>query len=215
MILRLLLSVVLLCTLPGSLLAQQAEGFSIDTISDAVFQRMQGRSFPADCTVKRQELRHLHVLHRNAQDSICQGELVCHQRIAHDLIDIFQQLFQAHYPIERIRLIDDYDANDECSMTDNNSSCFCFRAVAGSRKLSKHAQGMAIDINTLYNPCVRWRNGRQAVEPAAGEPYADRTKSFPYKIVAGDLLHTLFLQHGFIWGGSWQSLKDYQHFEKP
>ena len=69
MILRLLLSVVLLCTLPVSLLAQQAEGFSIDTISDAVFQRMQGRSFPADCTVMRQELRHLHVLHRNAQDS--------------------------------------------------------------------------------------------------------------------------------------------------
>lgn len=215
MIRRLLLSVVLLCTLSGSLLAQQTEGFSIDTISDAVFQRMLGRSFPADCTVKRQELRHLHVLHRNAQDSICQGELVCHKRIAHDLIDIFQQLFQAHYPIERIRLIDDYDANDECSMTDNNSSCFCFRSVAGTRKLSKHAQGLAIDINTLYNPCVRWRNGRQTVEPAAGEPYADRTKSFPYKIEAGDLLHTLFLQHGFTWGGSWQSLKDYQHFEKP
>ena len=189
--------------------------FSIDTISDAVFARMQGRSFPATCTVKRQDLRYLRLLHRNAEDSICQGELVCNKSIAEDLLDIFRQLYEAHYPIERICLIDDYEADDERSMADNNSSCFCFRTVAGTNKLSKHAMGLAVDINTRYNPYVRkGRNGRQLVSPENGKKYADRSLPSPYKIVYGDLCHRLFLQHGFTWGGSWQTKKDYQHFEK-
>ena len=126
----------------------QDNGFSIDTISDALFQRMKGRSFPESCTTPRSSLRHLRVLHRNAEDSTLHGELVCNKDIAEDLLDIFRQLYEAHYPIEHIRLIDDYDADDELSMRDNNSSCFCFRVVSGTRKLSKHARGMAVDINT-------------------------------------------------------------------
>ncbi len=193
-----------------------AQTFSIDTISDAVFQRMQGRSFPQHCTVPRSELRYLRVLHRNAADSICQGELVCNKSIAEDLLDIFRQLYEAHYPIEHIRLIDDYDADDERSMSDNNSSCFCFRTVAGTNKLSKHARGLAVDINTRYNPYVRHsRNGSLLISPANGVPYANRSKKHIYKIEEGDLCYRLFRQHGFIWGGQWRTMKDYQHFEKP
>ena len=29
-----------------------------------------------------------------------------------------------------------------------------------------------------------------------------------------DLCYRLFVKHGFTWGGSWRSLKDYQHFER-
>ena len=205
-----------LIVLHGSSCPASAQSFRIDTISDAVFQRMQGLSFPAHCTVPRQELRHLHVLHRNAEDSVCQGELICHERIADDLLDIFQQLYEAHYPIERIQLIDDYHADDETSMTANNTSSFCFRTVEGSKKLSKHAQGLAVDSNPLYNPCVRKRpDGSVHITPKDGIPYADRRKPSPYRLRRGDLCHRLFLQHGFIWGGSWRTVKDYQHFEKP
>ena len=76
-----------------SLLTTRAQDcdFSIDTISDAVFLRMQGRSFPANCTTPRSELRYLRVLHRNAEDSVLHGELVCNKAIAEDLLDIFLQ----------------------------------------------------------------------------------------------------------------------------
>ncbi len=97
----------------------QDSGFSIDTISDAVFLRMQGRSFPANCSTPRSDLRYLRVLHRNAEDSVRCGELVCNKAIAEDLLDIFKQLYDTHYPIEHIRLIDDYEADDELSMRDN------------------------------------------------------------------------------------------------
>ena len=58
-------------------------------------------------------------------------------------------------------------------------------------------------------------DGTFRVDPEKGRRYADRTKSFKYKISHSDLCYRLFKRHGFVWGGDWRSLKDYQHFEKP
>ena len=192
-----------------------AQEFSVQPIPDSVFQRMQGRSWPEGCTVRRADLRYLRLSHFDAGKQEHVGEMVCNKAIADDLLEIFRELYRQKYPIQRIRLIDDYEADDERSMRDNNSSCFCYRRVSGTTKLSKHAMGMAVDINTLYNPYVRTgKNGRRIVEPATATKYVDRSKAFPYKIVKGDLLYRLFLQHGFKWGGSWRTMKDWQHFEK-
>ena len=188
--------------------------FTQEEISDIVFARIDGKSFGKDCTMPRADLRYLRVLHYNKVGEVLEGELVCHKSIADDLLAIFRELYKAKYPIERMVLIDDYDADDEASMRANNSSAFNFRFISGTRRLSRHAQGMAIDINPLYNPYVRQRNGRMLVSPQGGEAYTDRTKDFPYKIVKGDLCYRLFKKHGFTWGGDWKSSKDYQHFEK-
>ena len=198
-----------------SILGVQAQEFSMQTIPDSIFQRMQGRSWPKGCTIRRADLRYLRLSHFDAEKKEHVGEMVCNKSIANDLLEIFRELYRQKYPIQRIRLIDDYDADDERSMRDNNTSCFCYRRVSGTTKLSKHALGMAVDINTLYNPYVRTgKNGRRIVEPATATNYVNRQKAFPYKIVIGDLLHRLFLQHGFKWGGSWRTVKDWQHFEK-
>ena len=144
-----------------------------------------------------------------------QGVLICNAKISKDLQEIFAELYRQKYPIERIRPISEYDNDDERSMRANNTSCYCYRVVEGSSKLSKHAQGLAIDINPLYNPCVkRKKDGTLLIQPATGKPYVNRSKSFKYKITSQDLCYRLFVQHGFRWGGNWRSLKDYQHFEK-
>lgn len=75
--------------------------------------------------------------------------------IAEDVLAIFRQLYEAEYPIEKVRLVDEYDADDEASMSDNNSSAFNFRFISHTTKISKHGLGMAVDINTLYNPYVK------------------------------------------------------------
>lgn len=204
--------IILLCL---ATMTARAQTFSIDTISDAVFQRMLGKSYKYDCTVARADLRYLRIMHYDGKGREVQGELVCNKLIANDLLEIFKELHKQHYPIEQVRLIDDYDSDDERSMQANNTSCFNYRAIAGSTKLSKHSQGLAIDINPLYNPCVRHRkDGKLSVEPQNGRPYANRKKSFPYKIDKNDLCYRLFTKHGFKWGGEWRSLKDYQHFER-
>lgn len=202
-----------------SLKAVQAYGidrcFEACDINDAVFRRMQGKSYKAGCPVPRQSLRYLKMLHYTADGKIQLGEMVCSRTISADLVAIFRQLFEARYPIERMVLIDGYGADDERSMTANNTSCFNYRKVAGSGKLSKHSQGRAVDINPLYNPCVRrGPGGTHTVSPVKGKAYADRSCKIPYKIDRSDLCYRLFKARGFTWGGEWRSLKDYQHFEK-
>lgn len=192
-----------------------ATSFTAEPISDATFKRMQGKSYKDNCTIPLKELRYIKILHYGFDGKIKSGELVCHHTIAADLIDIFRELYKARYPIECVQLIDDYNANDEQSMLHNNTSCFNYRHVAGTRSLSLHSQGKAIDINPLYNPYVkRLRNGSTSISPKAGRAYANRSKTFKHKIDHNDLVYKLFKQHGFTWGGDWKSVKDYQHFEK-
>lgn len=189
--------------------------FKSEPIPDHVFQRMQGKSYPNGCPIPRTSLRYLRLLHVRNDGQTWTGEMVCNKAIAKDLVEIFCELYRQRYPIERMLLIDEFNADDELSMTNNNTSCFCYRMKTGKNTLSKHAQGMAVDINTLYNPYyMDRRNGTRLVQPAAGAPYCNRTKSFPYKINKGDLCYRLFISHGFRWGGEWRSCKDFQHFEK-
>lgn len=189
------------------------QAFYADEISDDLFARMQGKSFPEGCTTPREDLRYLHLLCKDIDGNTYEGEMVCNTAIADTLIDIFRQLYEADYPIEKMRLIDDYDGDDDASMADNNTSCFNFRVVEGTTNLSKHALGAAVDINPLYNPYIKQKDGQTVVSPEGGEPYADRSKDFDYKIDEDDLAYKLFTEAGFTWGGSWKTVKDYQHFQ--
>ena len=191
------------------------EAFYMTEISDALFARMEGKTFKADCTLPREDLRYLHVLHVDGAGEVHEGEMVVNYHIAEDVLEILRKLYEAGYPIERMRLMDEYDADDETAMRDNNSSCFNFRFISHTTRVSKHGLGLAVDINTLYNPYTRMADGVRIVEPATGEAYLDREADFPYKITEGDLCWQLFAEHGFIWGGSWKNRKDYQHFEVP
>ena len=204
-------------SLPDSAAAEPAtidEAFYAIPIPDDIFAKMQGKSYKNDCTIPRDDLRYIHVLHKNIKGETLEGEMVCSTLIAEDLLEIFRELYDQSYPIEKMRLIDEYDANDELSMTDNNSSCFNYRTISHTNKISKHGLGVAVDINTLYNPYTKVVDGERIIEPAAGAPYLDRDADFPYKIERGDLCYNLFISHGFEWGGDWPDRKDYQHFEK-
>ena len=194
--------------------------FYYESLSEELKAYITGKSYPdaetgAAAEISYDDLSYVHVLYVDFNGETEAGELICSRTIAEDLTEIFYELFTAEYQIEKIRLIDTYGGDDIAAMADNNTSCFNYRPVAGSEKLSKHALGLAIDINPLYNPYVRYttENG-QLVSPEEGEAYADRSKEFPYKIDSSDLCCRLFLEHGFTWGGNWNSVKDYQHFQK-
>lgn len=191
-----------------------SDDFYISEIPDDIFAKMQGKSYKDDCTVPRDDLRYVHVLHMGFDGEVKEGELVVSKKIADDVLEIFEELYKADYPIEKVRLVDEYDADDEASMSDNNSSAFNFRFISHTTRISKHGLGMAVDINTRYNPYVKTVNGKLSIEPANGADYVDRSKDFPYKIDHDDLCYKLFKEHGFTWGGDWTHSKDYQHFER-
>ena len=189
------------------------KGFYIKELDEKIFARIDGLSYKKDCPLPLSELRYLHVLHKNLSGKTLEGELICNVRIAEPLTDIFRKLFTENYHIEKIRLIDEYEADDELSMSENNSSCFNFRYVSFTKRISLHGYGLAVDINPLYNPYIKEVDGKKIIAPDNAAAFEDRTKDFPYKITENDLCCRLFAEHGFKWGGrDLPEELDYQHF---
>ena len=207
-----------------------AENFYYEPLSENLRRYITGVSYPgsysgettedatpviSDIKIDYSDLRYVHVLHYDFDGLTTEGELICNAAIAQDLLDIFYELYRNEYQIEKILLIDEYNGDETASMEDNNTSCFNYRVVDGTTSLSKHALGLALDINPFYNPYVTFnKDGTRQVSPADAEKYANRNAVFPYKIDENDLCYKLFTEHGFIWGGNWNSCKDYQHFQK-
>lgn len=171
--------------------------------------------FPDYPSITADDLRYIRVLHYGFDEEVHIGELIVNKQIASLATDIFYELFLAKYPIEKMLLIKEYDGDDNASMADNNTSAFNYRSIAGSSSLSKHSMGLAIDINPLYNPYVKEKNGTTTILPIEGATYIDRKQDNPYYIKKGDVCYQAFTERGFTWGGNWNSLKDYQHFEIP
>ncbi len=196
------------------------DGFYYEPISDELLAYLRGTSYPEEededsAKINRDDLRYVHVMYENFDGEESEGELICNADIAQDLVEIFAELYKEVYPIESIQLVDEYDGDDDASMAADNTSCFNYRNVPGSSSLSNHALGRAIDVNPLYNPYVTFNSdGTTNVSPEEGSAYEDREADFSHKIDEKDLCYKLFIDHGFTWGGSWNSSRDYQHFEK-
>ena len=192
-------------------------GFYYEPLDDNIKQRITGISYPeSGCTVPYEDLRYVGLVYIDFNGEEQTGELICNKAIAQDMVEIFFELYRNDYRIERIRLVDEYGGDDTLSMLDNNTSCFNYRVVDDTTTLSKHAFGCAIDINPFYNPYIIYNkngSGETYISPKGSEIYADRSQNFPYKIDENDLCYKLFTEHGFTWGGNWNSTKDYQHFQ--
>lgn len=194
-----------------------AGALAIYPLDSLTLSRIKGLSLPEGAKVEASDLRYLIVPHHDGHGNVCLGEIIVNRHVADKVAAVFGELFKLKYPIERMELIDNYNADDEASMTANNTSGFCYRAVGGSKTLSAHALGLAVDINPLYNPYVKKRNGKMIVQPKAAAPYIDRSKRRSLYQISGadDPAVLVFKRHGFVWGGDWHTLKDYQHFEYP
>ena len=138
------------------------------------------------------------------------GGIIIHKKLAGDIEAIFGELYEAKFPIDKIRLIDEYGNSDELSMEDNNTYAFSVRPKTGKKSFSKHAYGFAVDINPVQNPYIK----NNVIEPKNSIDYLDRKSIRKGMIVKGDVCYNAFKKRGWTWGGEWKSLKDYQHFEK-
>ena len=153
-------------------------------------------------------LRALEVSHFGFDGKVHTGRLVVAGEVAADIVEIMGRLFEARFPIERMEPVDVYDGDDDLSMAANNTSAFNCRPVTGGSSWSEHSYGSAIDVNPLVNPYVVGAT----VLPPEGAVYADRYPDAPGMIHEGDVVVETFAAHGWVWGGTWSSPKDYQHF---
>lgn len=172
--------------------------------SDIEFEEaLYGQKIPSPVKAK---LTSITVQYYSFDDKIHQGQLIINKEVAKDLEEIFAIILEIHFPIEKVIPISQYKWSDDESMNDNNTSSFNYRFISGSKILSKHASGLAIDINPKQNPYIK--NG---ITSPSGSVYDTTTKG---TISANSRIVDEFKKRGWSWGGDWNSLKDYQHFQK-
>ena len=124
--------------------------------------------------------------------------MVVNKAIAREVLEILKELYDNKYPI-------------------NNISCFNYRNMTDSNKLSWHALGLAIDINYQQNPYVKYNNqtgNMENIVPKNCEKYLDRNIDEKGMIKVGDACHKAFKSRGWTWGGEWTDPIDYMHFQK-
>ncbi|MEO8842172.1 MAG: M15 family metallopeptidase [Kofleriaceae bacterium] len=153
------------------------------------------------------ELAYLEVAHVTFEGGVAIGELIVAAVIAERAIALFRRLYALGFPIRQIKLVDDFAADDERSMSADNTSAFNFRVVAGTDVLSQHARGLAIDINPVENP---WRKPDRLV-PAEGEAFADRRVIRPGMFVRPGPVVAAIDELGWEWGGDWRHAFDDHH----
>lgn len=136
---------------------------------------------------------------------IHRGQILTNKKIANDLKELFQLMLEQEFVIERVIPVVKSGWNDSLSMADNNSYSFCYRNISYSR----HARGMAIDINPRFNP-VRWKRGERPNQPEGA--VSDTTVNGTF--YPGHPMVEAFTKRGFIWGHRFPKFCDDHHFHK-
>lgn len=195
----------------SALLAPPTQPFraEVHAIGDALRARIESRSWrPSEPRCPPlSDLAYLTLDHVTFDGGTARGELVVAAALASRAVEVFRRLYQLGFPIRQMKLVDDYDASDDRSMSADNSSAFNFRVIAGTELLSQHALGRAIDINPVENP---WRRPDRILPPE-GTAYADRTQVRPGMIVRPGPVVAVFDELGWEWGGDWRHAFDDHH----
>jgi D-alanyl-D-alanine carboxypeptidase len=185
-------------------------------VPDDIWARMQGVSWHSalPCPARAQ-LRLVSVPYVDFKGERKSGPLIVDAALADEVVKIFTEIAaDGTYRIERLELIDVYGGNDFKSIEANNTSAFNCRRTTGAKTMSAHARGRAIDLNPLINPYVDKR-GTSHTKSLGFVTRAQRAKSkAPGMILDGGIVVKTFKKYGWTWGGTWKSIKDYQHFSK-
>lgn len=198
-------------------------------ISEEIKVRIMGKSWIPNNKVPLDDLRYITLSHWGYDGYIHTGEIIVHKDIALEVVEIFHELFAAHFCIEKMCLVDNYFKEgvdrsdvDDISMADNNSSAFFFRYVAHSDIVSEHGLGTAIDINPFTNPFIRYKGDGREVWPKDAVEFCDRSRTdVPGMITKDSVCYNIFIKHGWKWAGELPdregkkaNVQDLQHFYK-
>ena len=150
----------------------------------------------------------VNVRYRAFDGRLHRGQLIIHQEVKTDIVEIFALMERTSFPVFQAVPIVKYGWSDDLSMADNNTSAFNYRVVQGTDRLSNHGFGKAVDINPYFNPVID-EDGRIDPPGAGYIPRRAGTLDDSHPVVQA------FLTRGWRWGGHFKPKKDYHHFDKP
>lgn len=177
--------------------------FSQSLIIDCNYSELEAiynTSFPKE-VVNMQEL--VTVQYYSFDKKLHQGQVVLHKDLTKDIKEIFEVIKETQFPIQSVIPIVRYKWSDAASIKVNNTSAFNYRTISGTKKMSDHAFGRAIDVNPYLNPWVGKGKSSRSYNPTVEGT-----------LTANCIVVKEFKKRGWKWGGDWKSSKDYQHFSK-
>lgn len=186
--------------------------FNIASIPDKLSQDMIAKKIWQDnCPIPIDSLRLLTVSYYDFDNKPhSDGQIMMLDAISQQVINIFRELFAQKFPIAKIKLINEYNGDDELSMKDNNSSGFMCREITGGGKFSMHSYGVAIDINPVQNPYIKPLADKVILLPFNGGKYLNRSNIRQGMV---EPVVDVFKKNGMnVWGGEWDDRIDWMHF---
>ncbi len=176
-----------------------------DTVVDADFtfeEAVAGTRAPQKII---DELTLFDVFYFSVDGKVHRGQILSNKMIEKDIREMFDFMLRNNFVVEKAIPIVAYNWSDSLSMADNNTYSFCYRNTS----YSKHARGMAIDINPKFNP-LRWKKTKRPNQPQGA--VLDTTVNgtfYPEHPVVKE-----FKRRGFKWGHVFPKFYDDHHFEK-
>ena len=162
------------------------------------------------CPATRTDLRRVEVNHWGFDGQVHRGVLVVRSDVAESVARIFTELYDAKFPIRRMKPLEEYGGDNEKSMADDNTAAYNCRSAAQQNApptQSPHANGRAIDVNPFENP---WQDPRCKPCWSPSDTYGTN-RSGKGVIVKGGVVWTAFTREGWIWQDI--DVKDYMHFD--
>lgn len=197
-------------TLPDTVPALPGEGFAAQVTAPAPRAVIARSSWRPGCPVSPEELAWIRLTFWGFDDRRHTGELLAHEGVTSDLVSVFQSLYKARFPMEQVSILTREELNAPPTGDGNATTAFACRPTTGAETYSQHAYGLAVDVNGFQNPYV----SGDLVLPELASAYLDRGWARPGMIKAHGPVVRAFASVGWKWGGSWRSLKDYQHFSQ-
>jgi hypothetical protein len=152
------------------------------------------------------QLQLINVQYFSTDKKLHQGQILTNRKMADKVQFMFRLMREFKFPVVHAIPVVKYNWDDEKSMEDNNTYSFCYRNVA----YSKHARGLAIDINPYFNP-VRWKEGyKYRQNKPVGAVYNPET---PGTFCESDTVVQSFIKLGLRWGHNFPRKSDDHHFE--
>lgn len=198
-----------LTLLSGAAQAEPVQPFQATIAPIAADQRarMTGISWKEGCPVAPEDLRVVEMTYLGFDGGVHMGALVVHARVAQEVSDIFEELFEAGFQIERMQPYEDF-AIAEYAAGNDTAGFYCRPAQDDPGEFSWHAYGIAVDLNPMTNPFLDPKEGWWP-KGADGE----RNRSAPGLIGPESEVVAIFMRHGWAWGGI-DADPDFMHFAK-
>ena len=191
-----------------------------EDIPEAVKKKIIGNTVPEDKQEVLNDMAYLTIPYVNFDDVVKEGHMIVNKNIADDVLNLFQDLYNIKYPIEKMEIIDSYKKSDESdkdveyqAIDDNNTYSFCYLSE------DENSTGNIITINPQINP--KLINGDPGHNNAIKYSNREEEKMRHWRqeekdacIEKGSEAYEIFTKYGFVWGGENSENPNYMDFKK-